>query len=313
MYIGNFAAAQTIRKAFNTEDGTGAAVTLLGSPAVAIYKDGSLTQVTTGATLTVDYDGVTGLNMLIIDTSSDGTFYASGSDYKVVLSAGTIAGVSVVGKLLVEFSIDNRLSKLSTGIGTGQIELSSGTVAVGAITSAAGNAIAERVTDEALSGHTTAGSLGKTLSDVLVDTAYMQPRVPATGTLATTADVGTTQPRVNKPAAPAYRLKISSMADGTYKCTKPIRLRPGELVGTGIPVGIDMSPQFGDTFVETVGTPTVSGGSLTADDLGPRDTEAMITVDGTATASESRTITVPVTMETGETVSVTFDVKVFAE
>jgi hypothetical protein len=39
----------------------------------------------------------------------------------------------------------------------------------------------------------------------------------------------------------------------------------------------------------------------------------VVELDGTATASEERTITVPVTMESGTTVSVAFDVKVFAE
>lgn len=119
---------------------------------------------------------------------------------------------------------------------------------------------------------------------------------------------GTSQPRVNRPAGRAYQLKISSGSDGTYKATKPVRLRAGEIAGDGIAVSVDMSPLFGSAYVETVGTPTVSGGSITCAALGPRDTTAMVRLDGTVTASEERTVTVPVEMESGDPATITFDV-----
>jgi hypothetical protein len=303
MYIGNFAAAATVRKAFNTEDGMGAAVSLLGSPAVAIYKDGNLTQVTTGATLTVDYDGVTGLNMLAINTGADGTFYASGSDYKVVLSAGTVAGVSVVGKLLAEFSINNRTPTAAEI--RAEMDVNSTQLAGGIFSNLLFEAVADSV------------------SAVLADTAYMQPRVPAAGTLATTDDVGditlsqTPPNRSNYDAARAYQFDVVSMSDGTYKAVgrtaKQARFRPGAIQGDGIPVQIFMDKLFGSTKVRTVGTPTISGGSLTVDDPMVRDTSAMFVFDGTATAGEERTATVLVTMDTGESIPVTIDVKVFGE
>jgi len=128
-------------------------------------------------------------------------------------------------------------------------------------------------------------------------------------------DLSATQPRVNKRALSAYRLRVSTMSDGTFKAIRadgggPVRLRPGAV--DGIAIEIDMRPIGGETFVKTVGAPTVSAGSITAAALGPRDTAAMIELDGTATASESRTVSVLVTLETDEVILVTFDVVVFA-
>ena len=119
-----------------------------------------------------------------------------------------------------------------------------------------------------------------------------------------------TQTRINQPAGSAYRLAISSTADGTYKATKPVRLRPGAV---DVAVSVDMRPQFGDDFVDTVAAPNVSAGSITAAALGPRDTEAMVQLAGTATASEERTVEFLVTMSNGDAVLVTFDVIVFAD
>lgn len=135
---------------------------------------------------------------------------------------------------------------------------------------------------------------------------------------APTASGASTQPRQNKPAGPSFRLTVSRRADGTHKCTRPIRLRAGAVGGAGtIAVSINVAPIFGSIYVETVGTPTVSSGSITAAALGPRDEGdqrlAMVALDGTATAEEQVTVTVPITMETNESINVTFDVIVFAD
>ena len=70
-----------------------------------VYKNADTTEVTTGVTLTSPYDSVTGLHMVVIDTSSDGTFYAAGSEYAAFLSAGTVDSISVVGTVLCQFSL----------------------------------------------------------------------------------------------------------------------------------------------------------------------------------------------------------------
>ncbi|MBA3481685.1 MAG: hypothetical protein H0T51_07710 [Pirellulales bacterium] len=122
---------------------------------------------------------------------------------------------------------------------------------------------------------------------------------------------GASQPRINFKAPKAFQLKVSDRNDGTHEATKPVRLKPGT-VGN-IAVSVDMSPIFGDVFVQTVGTPTVSGGSATASALGPRDTELMVQLAGTATASEVRTVTVPIVMKTGEALDVVFRIEVLAQ
>ena len=92
---------------FTTRQATGAPFTLGGTPAISVYKSNDLTQSTAGVTLTVDFDGVTGLNNVNIDLSAD-VFYATGEDYQVVITTGTVNSVSVVGEVIGEFSIQNR-------------------------------------------------------------------------------------------------------------------------------------------------------------------------------------------------------------
>lgn len=109
MYLGDFDPGAIIDKKFTTTRGdTGAPATLAGTPAIKVYKNNSTTESTSGVTLSVDFDSVTGLNNLRVDTSSDGTFYAAGSNFQAVITAGTVNSVSVVGYVVLEFSIQNR-------------------------------------------------------------------------------------------------------------------------------------------------------------------------------------------------------------
>jgi hypothetical protein len=80
-------------------------ITFAGSPAIQIYKDDNTTQSTSGVTLTVDHDAVTGHHVLKIDTSADSSFYAAGKQFFAVVSAGTVGGTSVVGEVIFDFSI----------------------------------------------------------------------------------------------------------------------------------------------------------------------------------------------------------------
>lgn len=107
MYRGDFKVGATLNFKFTTRAfSTGAPTTLAGTPAISIYKDNSTTESTSGVTLTVDFDSRTGLNNVNIDTSSDGTFYSSGSQFQLVITAGTVGGVSVVGETIGAFSIE---------------------------------------------------------------------------------------------------------------------------------------------------------------------------------------------------------------
>ena len=83
---------------------TGIPTTLAGTPALSVYEENNLTQITAGITLTADYDTVTGLNDVAIVASS-GNGYEVGKYYNVVITTGTVDSVSVVGEVVGHFRI----------------------------------------------------------------------------------------------------------------------------------------------------------------------------------------------------------------
>ena len=93
-----------------------ASATASGSPAAAVYSSSTaatgtgtgVNQETLGVVLTVDYDGVTGLHDITIDTAIDPAFFAAGNDYDIILTAGTVNGTSIAGTLVGTFSLLNR-------------------------------------------------------------------------------------------------------------------------------------------------------------------------------------------------------------
>lgn len=80
--------------------------TLAGTPAVSVYKNNSTTQSAAGVSLTVDFDSLTGMHNVNIDTSADGTFYAAGSQFQAVVTAGTVGGNSLIGFVIADFSLN---------------------------------------------------------------------------------------------------------------------------------------------------------------------------------------------------------------
>ncbi len=107
-YQGDYATATSVVFNFNTASfSDGSPITLAGTPALSVYKN-STTESTAGVTLTVDYDSRTGMHHVVVDTSADGTFYAAGNDFDVVITTGTVGGTSVVGRVVGSFSLNNR-------------------------------------------------------------------------------------------------------------------------------------------------------------------------------------------------------------
>jgi hypothetical protein len=83
---------------------TGIPTTPAGSPAVAAYPGNSTTEITAGITLTTAFDSRAGLNNIrIVATSGNG--YAAGTTYYLVITAGTVDSVSVVGEVVGEFTL----------------------------------------------------------------------------------------------------------------------------------------------------------------------------------------------------------------
>ena len=115
-YLGDFTEDTTLYFKFSTVSLAQVPTTLSGVPVIKVYKDDATgTETATGVTLTADFDSVTGLNSVKIDTSAD-AFYATGADYHVIITTGTVDSISVVGIEVAEFSIENRTSPSTSGI-----------------------------------------------------------------------------------------------------------------------------------------------------------------------------------------------------
>jgi hypothetical protein len=134
MYLGDYKEdLDNVDFTFNTHSLAGVPTTLSGTPVISCYKGNSVSQETTGITLTVDFDGVTGLNHVRVDLSAH-AFYAPGIDYFLVITTGTVDGVSVVGVPVAHFSIEFRYPTPADN--------------------------ADAVLDEPMSGHVAAGTAG---------------------------------------------------------------------------------------------------------------------------------------------------------
>jgi len=121
-YIGDFAEDVTLNFKFTTVNLSQVPTTLAGSPVLKVYKgDATGTESTAGITTTIDFDSVTGLTNVKIDLSAD-AFYATGEDYQVVITTGTVDSISVVGSVVREFSIENRFEEADTTMTTQMTE-----------------------------------------------------------------------------------------------------------------------------------------------------------------------------------------------
>ena len=111
-YLGDILKDATIRGSFNTRQADGTPITLGGSAQISVYKDADVVQRLEASALTIDFDGVTGHHLFAIPTTD--SFYTTGSDFRIVITTGTVDGVSVVGTEVGSFSIQNRNRDLST-------------------------------------------------------------------------------------------------------------------------------------------------------------------------------------------------------
>jgi hypothetical protein len=169
--LGDVLAGSILDFKFNTVDGGNNPITLAGTPAISVYKNNSTTESTAGITLTVDFDSRTGCHHVRIDTSSDGTFYSTGSEFDIVITAGTVSGISVVGVVVGKFSIQNKTVNVDRWKGVTPNGLIGGRVdsnaqVVGDKTSyALSSAGVQAIWDALTSALTTNGSIGKFIID----------------------------------------------------------------------------------------------------------------------------------------------------
>jgi len=110
----------TIYPRFTTRAfGTGIPTTLAGTPSLAVYEENNTTEITAGVSIAADYDSIVGLNMAtIVATAANG--YEAGKSYDLVIAAGTVDGVSVIGEIVDSFTVDfvkNAITTALTAIG----------------------------------------------------------------------------------------------------------------------------------------------------------------------------------------------------
>ena len=107
--LGDYNVGATIYGKFTTiSPFTGTPFTCSGSPGLtlSVYKDNTTAPVTSGVTLTADFNSVVGLNHFAIDTSVNSTFYSYNSNFDLVLSSGMVDQVSINGMKVGHFSLN---------------------------------------------------------------------------------------------------------------------------------------------------------------------------------------------------------------
>ena len=83
---------------------SGVPTTLSGSPVLSVLESNNATPITAGVSVAVDRASVTGLNQAtIVATAANG--YEAGKSYAAYISTGTVGGVSVVGEVVAEFTV----------------------------------------------------------------------------------------------------------------------------------------------------------------------------------------------------------------
>lgn len=150
-FIQNVTRNQTCRFTFRTRTAAGAAVTYSGSPTLKLWRDGSTTERSSaaGITVTKDFDGITGVHLVAIDFSdnTDAGYYRPASVYSFSYSGLTVDGVANVevgGEIGIEWTHENgrvEVAASSQTAGLAQLQLVSGQVPTGTDT-LAGNVIA---------------------------------------------------------------------------------------------------------------------------------------------------------------------------
>jgi hypothetical protein len=107
-YLGEFSADAAVWYHEFETVASGILTDLVGAT-IAVRKNNDITEYSgTGATLTVGFDGRTGVHLLTIDFSQDATFFSAGSHCRVFFTAGTLEGAPLNGHTILYFSIERQ-------------------------------------------------------------------------------------------------------------------------------------------------------------------------------------------------------------
>lgn len=123
-YFGDYPEDASVLIPFNTFDSNdpSASVTItnLADSDLHVHKDGSTTEIVTdGATIAINFDGITGNHLATIDTSVDAA-YATGSEYAVRMEGTTVDGATI-NAWIGAFSIERAGAALALLKGTNSL------------------------------------------------------------------------------------------------------------------------------------------------------------------------------------------------
>ena len=281
-------------------DGTGAGELDTNAGEVGIVADGiGVGEIATNAITAAEIaSGAIGQDEIAADAI---TASEMGTD---AIDAAAIAADAIGASEIATSAIDNT-SFAAGAIGASAIAgdaIGSSELALTAV-----EEIADGTWDEPELGHTIEGTMGARIAitsgaaddahDEIVALANLIG-TPENATLVEDIQEGgggggESMPRVNELPDPGLIRKVPASATaGSLDVQQPIRV-PAGAIDEVIP--LDMSPLYGQRLVQTVGTPTISGGSIVPTAVGPHDWYAYVGLTGTATAG-TYTVTVPVTM-----------------
>lgn len=277
-YQGDLKVGQVLYFHFTTRQFSSGAPITSASLALSVYKDDNTTQSTSGVTttFTTGFDSVVGLVSAKIDTSSDGTFYAAGHDFSVVVTAGTSDSVSIVGEVVGSFSIENRSALRPTTAGR-TLDVSAGGEAgldwanVGSPT-----------TSLALTGTTIAVT-----QKVDVDTIKTNPVVnggtitfPTTATLASTTNI--TAGTIATVTTVTNQLTAAAIATGVWQDATAGDFTTASSIGKALYIANVVPGAAGGHFIAGTNAATTITTGLTTHIIGTVDTVTTVTNQLTA-------------------------------
>ena len=193
---GDYQLEDTLYLPFTTRQFSDGVPTILtGTPVITGYRDANLTQFTTGITLSANFDSIAGLNMITVVATAANS-YAAGESYTLYISAGTVGGVSVVGEVVANFTLDmsaaaKDLANGTDGLGaikaetalivadTGELQADDVPNLISTLDAVVDTVKAETVliladTDELQQDWTNTGRLDTIIDSILADTGELQ-------------------------------------------------------------------------------------------------------------------------------------------
>jgi hypothetical protein len=219
--LGDRALGSTVTLQFTTAV-NGVPTALAGSPAISVYGSNSSTPITAGVTLTGSYNSTTGLNNVAI-VASAGNGFAAGIDYSVVITTGTLGGVSMVGYQVGAFSLnlgnvanlDDQAITAAAGVTFPSSVASPTNITAGTITTVSGNvtgSVGSVVSRVSINSNQLKDTIQNGFMFVMTDSTTHLPKTGLTVTSQVALDGGAFAATTNSPTELSNGVYILNLA-----------------------------------------------------------------------------------------------------